>query len=226
MKTMRQTNGFTLIELLIVVAIIAILALIAVPNFLEAQTRAKVSRVRSDLRSLAVAEEAYRVDWNTFTHLDMGDDPTYIEGFCELTTPVAYITSLPKDAFGEHRYAPNLTRRDPMYELGTGVAGVSSAGTPQSSNATGFPADAFLLTSAGPDHRDDTCNPHEGFNLTEGQFPWPSLPNNDQAVAAVSSLAYDPTNGTVSGGQVYRTGGTTLPGRPGQVLAANSSGAK
>jgi len=56
--------GFTLIELLIVVAIIAILAAIAVPNFLEAQTRAKVARVKNDFRTLATAIEAYSVDWN------------------------------------------------------------------------------------------------------------------------------------------------------------------
>jgi prepilin-type N-terminal cleavage/methylation domain-containing protein len=59
-------KGFTLIELLIVVAIIAILAAIAVPNFLEAQIRAKVSRVRSDQRSLQVAIETYYVDNNTY----------------------------------------------------------------------------------------------------------------------------------------------------------------
>lgn len=54
--------GFTLIELLIVVAIIAILAAIAVPNFLEAQTRAKISRVVSDLRTLQTGVEVYRID--------------------------------------------------------------------------------------------------------------------------------------------------------------------
>ena len=64
-------KGFTLIELLIVVAIIAILAAIAVPNFLEAQVRSKVSRVKADHRSLATAIEAYYVDNNSYPAVAM-----------------------------------------------------------------------------------------------------------------------------------------------------------
>jgi type II secretion system protein G len=61
-----RKRGFTLIELLIVVAIIAILAAIAVPNFLEAQVRSKVSRVKSDMRSIDTALQAYYVDNNRY----------------------------------------------------------------------------------------------------------------------------------------------------------------
>ncbi|HPO08766.1 MAG TPA: prepilin-type N-terminal cleavage/methylation domain-containing protein, partial [bacterium] len=63
-RPMRR--AFTLIELLIVVAIIGILAAIAVPNFINAQERAKVGRARSDVRSIVNALEMYRLDNNNY----------------------------------------------------------------------------------------------------------------------------------------------------------------
>src|SRR5690606_32534599 len=87
-----------LIELLIVVAIIAILAAIAVPNFLEAQTRAKVSRCWADFRSLATGFESYRVDNRAYPPPAgpwFGGRPKWagfwLDGVYQLTTPITYI---------------------------------------------------------------------------------------------------------------------------------------
>ena len=58
-------KGFTLIELLIVVVIIGILAAIAIPKFANTKEKAYVASMKSDLRNLVTAEEAYFSDNNS-----------------------------------------------------------------------------------------------------------------------------------------------------------------
>ncbi|HEX3927019.1 MAG TPA: prepilin-type N-terminal cleavage/methylation domain-containing protein [Gemmatimonadales bacterium] len=64
---LRNRKGFTLIELLIVVVIIGILAAIAIPKFAATKDKAKLASVKTDLRNLETAEEAYFSDFATYT---------------------------------------------------------------------------------------------------------------------------------------------------------------
>jgi type IV pilus assembly protein PilA len=64
--TMQERQGFTLIELLIVVVIIGLLAALAIPKFANSKGKAVVTQMRSDLRNLATAQEAYWVQNRTY----------------------------------------------------------------------------------------------------------------------------------------------------------------
>jgi Tfp pilus assembly protein PilE len=62
----KAYRAFTMVELLFVVATIAILAAISVPNFLEAQIRAKVSRAHADMATLEQGLRRYYADYNVY----------------------------------------------------------------------------------------------------------------------------------------------------------------
>ena len=63
----QARKGFTLIELLIVVVIIGILAAIAIPKFANTKSKAYVTAMKSDLRNLVTAEEAFFSDSTYYT---------------------------------------------------------------------------------------------------------------------------------------------------------------
>ena len=191
----QSRKAFTLIELLIVVAIIAILAMIAVPNFLEAQTRSKVSRVKSDFRTIATALEAYRVDYNAYP----SGWPNYLTPFSlvPVTTPVAYMTSAAfKDPFKPIKGATGNTTGDYIYfsyEFDSMWRYAINGGTSYPSNlaTTQTPYQAFVgwsVTSWGP-------------NRSQTAIEWLVYGANR------IYLIYDPTNGTVSQGGIGYFGG-------------------
>ena len=70
----KTRKGFTLIELLIVVVIIGILAAIAIPKFANTKEKAYLASMKSDLRNLVTAQEAYFADRTSYTNIGgLGD---------------------------------------------------------------------------------------------------------------------------------------------------------
>ena len=71
-KLNKNRGGFTLVEIMIVVAIIALLAAIAVPNFLRARKRSQATRCLEDLRLIDAADDQYAIENNKSTGNTVG----------------------------------------------------------------------------------------------------------------------------------------------------------
>jgi len=197
-------KGFTLIELLIVVAIIAILAAIAIPNFLQAMVRSKVARAQSELQSLATALESYEVDNNTYPlmrgpvsgMINVVNRPEDKDGYTqeclngfrtapvELTTPISYLSSL---------------ANDPFKNPGTDFSG-------QSYNDGDSLDLGYIYTNID----EYVAYPGDGFdeNDLEAYGDWRLCsigPIATDSLPAIGYFSYNPTNGTVSAGYILRT---------------------
>lgn len=112
----KKGKGFTLIELMVVIAIILILALIAIPAYRNMQNRAKAGRVNSDFRNLAVAIEAFYVDWGVYPCAGGTADwdilKAEIEGAAGAVTNVSGKTTLTGEP-GPVKYMENVPEKDP-----------------------------------------------------------------------------------------------------------------
>jgi len=177
---------------LIVVAIIGILAAIAIPNFLQAQVRAKVAKSKAEMLTLAEGLELYHVDHSDYPipyrhpaapltwHYNVPNS---------LTTPIEYISNVEAffDPFSTFR---SMDPSDPRYQFHRyGLISVSY------SEATNLPLEWAALSEAARAH----------FKEIIGHWRMDGYGPSTRSGGWIFGPSYDPTNGTISTGSIYRS---------------------
>jgi Tfp pilus assembly protein PilE len=194
-KLTNRRKGIGVIGIIIIICAIGFLVLIKIPCFLEAQTRSKISRTKADMRSLSVALESYYAENDAY--------------------PV-YTVELEHSANGflgekwEKTFSNISTFRnndgEPFHSLTTPLAYIESylsdpfAPYPKASYAYYSVSidenSGWILWSPGPDEKYDM----DIDSVKEYYDPAIDQPSNE----LLTRFAYDPTNGTISAGDVFR----------------------
>ena len=209
----RRLSGFTLIELLIVIAIILILISIALPNFLEAQMRARLMNTRACLQAYRTANESYHADFNTYApDVDGGererttkkawsslllvarkincDGVGELCTYSMLTTPIQYMKKLCYDPFLTEVGDRRISKRYALPEYTSYLSG-----TPLRKACAEAHGLRYAILSRGPD-----------LEVNAGSFDalWCDLGAHIHHQTG-NPLIYAATNGTYSRGDLVVT---------------------
>ena len=124
-------KGFTLIELLIVVVIIGILAAIAIPKFANTKEKAYLASMKSDLRNLITAEEAYFADSVKYTGNTSCVTAPGTVAFCTTTGVVGPTITVTADGFTATVSHTTTTKTCAIYVGSTPLAPANKEGEPK-----------------------------------------------------------------------------------------------
>lgn len=209
-------KGFTLVELLIVIALIIIITAIAVPNLISANIKAKVKGIKSEMGSIAIALEDYRVDEGNYP---IEPDPSKYDpdeiakpkkalsskntiGLGKLVFPTkgasdpVYLYRIPGDPFndgGEEEWDGKKGAHNNHYCYFTGEWDADSKTRIDSSTK----AEYWALVSYGPDKDQNIDSYTKAWNAAD-----PNAPNHD----TYKNLVYNPDNGITSSGDIVIIG--------------------
>ena len=206
----KRLYGFTLIELLIVIAIILILISIALPNFMEAQVRARLTNTRGCLHAYRTANEAYNTDfrtyipdvdggetirgsartWSSWWALNRKMNCSSVGELCSyamLTTPIPYMKKLCFDPFLTEKGDRRISKPYALPEYTSYLSGGTVR--KQCAEAHGL---RYAILSRGPD-----------LQVDDGGFEslWCYLGAHTHHING-NPLIYSATNGTYSRGDM------------------------
>ncbi len=191
----KLQNAFTLIELLVGVAIIGILTTIAVPNFLDAQTRSKLANTYANMKAIQTAIFSYTLDYQN-APIDKGPDAFDGITYLVLTTPTAYLSSI---SVFQDPFKTQLEEDQGIYFAYGSPHHIDQLDDPMRRQAFQKENITYFLFGWGPDRKSDWPWKLLGDTLTKLKTPSIAGPNGD------GGIFYSTSNGLRSSGDVIST---------------------
>ena len=151
---MKAKSGFTLVEILIVVVILGILAAIVIPQFSEASTDAKESRLLSDLQSMRSQIELYKIQHND--QMPGAGTASFTDALTGYTDVAGALVAV--QAPSANVYGPYL-QQIPKNPWNNSIVVTSGAADPGVAGDDGW----FFNTTTGHFRADDTLSTDEGI---------------------------------------------------------------